>query len=160
MSVATSSPRTAAEPMAFTPWEFWRGAIHAWGWFLVISTVAFVPVFFVWALYAFLTTVPWSIGALVVFSPVAWAMGRLLRRIPRLLPHVLAFTLLGAVVGVVTTVVAFHTPGSGLTPENFGSSWPIILVVCVSATIAVPLGWWISARRALRADADAELSRP
>lgn len=56
--------------MKFTRLEFVRGAIAAWVWFLILHQVALIPLggYGLLALYA---TLPWSVGALLLGSPVA-----------------------------------------------------------------------------------------
>ena len=138
--------------MAFTMREFLRGAISAWGWFIVFSTAAHLPIagFYFWlVLYC---TVPWSLGALLVGSLIAYGLGWSLRGIPSVPVHVAMFTLLGAVVGIATTALAVLPPGSALTGLNAEDYRFSIVVVCTASTIAVPLGWWQTARRALRLD--------
>lgn len=146
------SPRTDAAPMAFTAREFLRGAISAWGWFIVFSTVAHIPLagYYFWLVLFFI--VPWSLGALLVGSPLAYGLGWGMRGIPSVPVHAAMFALFGAVVAITTTALAVLLPGlslGGLSVANYAFS---ITAVCVASAVAVPLGWWQSARRALRRD--------
>src|SRR5690554_2853650 len=107
--------RSEQRPMAFTAWEFLRGAIAAWVLFLVIapllnvaatSLLSFIangsgelaggvsPNFVVYAALLALLTVflPWSLGALVVVGiPSAYLLGRRLRTVSAMSSHLLAF---------------------------------------------------------------------
>ncbi len=146
------SPRTDAAPMAFTAGEFIRGALYAWLWFLLLSTLTFVPIAGPMSWIALVYTGPWSVGALILGSPLAYGLGRLLERSPSVLLHAALFTLFGALVGIVTTAFAVSAPWSGLHGSLNPGYTIFIVAVCVSAAIAVPLGWWQTATRALRRD--------
>lgn len=147
MTGPDASPRTASEPMAFTTSEFVRGALSAWWMFLVVLTAVHIwlgPIAFIVAWYA----APWSIGALVAGAPLAWALGRMLRRDPDVRVHFAAFLALGLVVGGTTTWLAIAAGvGGGATGLAFYAALHV-----VAAAIAVPLGWWRVARTALRSD--------
>lgn len=146
------SPRTDAVPMAFTAGEFIRGALYAWLWFLLFSTLALVPIGGMMSWIALVYTGPWSVGALPLGSPLAYGLGRVLQHNPSVPLHIALFSAFGAFVGIVTTALAVFAPWSGLYGSlNAGYTY-MIVAVCVSATIAVPLGWWQTARRALRRD--------
>jgi signal transduction histidine kinase len=143
-----TSPRTQTEPMAFTRTEFWRGATSAWLWFIPLSLAPWTIFFGPYAVIAAMYVVPWSIGAALVFATPAYLLGRALRRIPRMPVHLLAFASLGAAVGVATTVVLFAVdPSLG---QAMGAA--ILTVNTAASTAAVTIGWWRSARRALRSD--------
>lgn len=148
----TPSPRTDAEPMRFTRWEFARGAIAAWGWFLVLHQLLLLfPLvgYGVWGLYA---TVPWSLGALLLGSPVAFALGWAMRRQTRVSWHLSAFAALGLVIGAAATTLALWLPAWGLPDAGFREMTLPAVLVAASASPAVALGWWFTARRALAAD--------
>jgi hypothetical protein len=145
------STRTVDAPMSFTPGEFIRGALYAWLWFLLFANAVHIPLFGLWFFYVLYYTLPWSIGALVVGSVPAYLLGTALRRRTSLRLHAGLFTLFGASVGVVTTTLAFTVPWSSLY-EGAGVYSLSTALVCACATIAVPLGWWQTARRALRRD--------
>lgn len=145
-----SSPRTAAEPFAFTRTEFWNGALSAWLWFLLLASVAWMILLGPYAGVAALYVVPWSMGATLVFATPAHFLGRALRRDVRTPVHLAAFAALGAVVGAATTVLLFAVDPS--LQQAMGAT--VIAVNLATSTIAVPVGWWRAARRALRSDAD------
>ena len=150
------SPRTDAAPMAFTAGEFIRGAIYAWLWFLLFSTLAIVPIGGVMSWIALIYTVPWSVGALILGSPLAYGLGLFLQHNPSIPSHAASFTAFAALIGIVTTSLAAFAPWSGLQGSLNAGYTSLIVAVCVSATIAVPLGWWQTARRALRHDQNAQ----
>ncbi|WP_156401868.1 hypothetical protein [Agromyces sp. Soil535] len=171
----TPSPRSAARPMAFTFGEFARGALGAWGWFLLMSILglAIAPVIsawetgitwgyddwlddigftiFMWVIYGGMFVLAWSMGALFLGAPLAYLLGFLLRTVPGIRIHLVAFTLFGIGVGIA---VAWTTPfPSGLLP------WPTTATpFLLAAGIAIPLGWHRTARRALEDDAAATRS--
>ncbi|MFJ6651989.1 hypothetical protein ACIQLJ_04225 [Microbacterium sp. NPDC091313] len=151
MSVA-ASPRSDEHPMGFSPGEFLRGALLAWVWFLALSTLFFLPIFFIYFVYALLYTVPFSLAALVVGALPAYGLGIALRAVTRVPVHLAAFAVFGLLVGVATTAVAIATMGLDGQGWGYGSLSAPALATTLAATIAVPLGWWQSARRALRGD--------
>jgi len=165
-----ASPRTTKSPLAFRFGEFAAGSFRAWGWFLLFSlpALAFAPLAaaafggdtvgwqqaLAWApLYIMvgfpLVLLPSSIGALVVWSPFAYLLGFLLRRVGDTRVHLAAFIAFGAGVGAATAAIAsvvLDFPAS----QMFG--------FVIAAGAAVPLGWRRTARLALANDAAAEAS--
>ena len=164
------SPRTAVEPMAFTRDELGRGAFCAWAIFMALmqggltiwmlagsglTTMSFSPVSW-WStlvgtvllvgIYAGLIGGVISLLVMVLCLPVAWLLGQALQRAPVLGLHLLAYSALGVVVGAAARgAVWLLFPGGGI--EN-----PVGWIVAISAAVAVPAGWWLTARRALRED--------
>lgn len=109
----TPSPRSDSEPMRFTRWEFVRGAIAAWVWFLVLhQLLLLIPLagYGLWGLYA---TVPWSIGVLLIGSPAALALGWAMRRQPKVPLHLLAFAAFGLILGVQRQLSRCGCPRGG-----------------------------------------------
>lgn len=146
--------------MRFTRWEFVRGAIAAWVWFLVLhQLLLLIPLagYGVWGLYA---TVPWSIGALLVGSPAALAVGWAMRRQPKVPLHLFAFAGFGLILGVVATALALWLPAWGLPGNGFADMRLPAVIVAASASAAVAVGWWFTARRALAADRDVPSAAP
>lgn len=160
--------------MGFTAWEFIRGATMAPLVFLLLSPASWVVVAVVAAIAArdpaqlssagmMLVLIPayaspWAAGAtLVLGAPLAWLLGRALRRVARIRIHVVAFAVLGALVGAVTCVVApwfmFPASVSGTTMFN-GLIWSALLAP--ASAVAVAFSWWRTASWALRDDARAE----
>jgi hypothetical protein len=165
----TASPRTSEQPMAFQFGEFARGALIAWGWFLLLSLPALViaavisawetasgaydgwlntiglTIFF-WVIYGGFFVLAWSIGALLLGAPLAYLLGFLLRGVAGIRIHLAAFTLFGIGLGIA---VACTTP---LPTEIL--PWPNTTTPFVlAAGIAIPVGWHRTARRALANDA-------
>ncbi|MFS0714706.1 hypothetical protein ABC195_12540 [Microbacterium sp. 2P01SA-2] len=151
-----SSPRTTAEPFAFTRSEFWSGAGRAWLWtaFLLIA---------VWAIstggigiVAALFILPASVVALAIGAPGAYVLGRLLRRSPHVPIHLAIFAAYGVLVSVVVTAaysLVTMTPTTGLAAV-LESSWLLIVNGPVTA-IGLAGAWFVTAKRARRADAGA-----
>jgi len=168
--------RTTEHPMAFTAWEFIRGALLAWLFFVLLAplavtigmtnpasitaTFAYLPMILIIApLYA----VPWSAGALLALGvPLALVLGLLLRGVASVRLHLICFAALGAFVGGVTTVVQLWSrtiPQPGVTYygdqpsvwDLLPGSVPLLVSMQLITAIGVTLGWWITARRALRA---------
>lgn len=156
--------------MAFTGKEFARGAFAAWVVFMVLlfSTLVVAgvlesgepwgPPLSVITLYL-IYGIP--IGALVsavvtfVMSPVAWAIGRGLRRQPRLPAHVAAYLLLGSAIGVLlvfgSAVVSRGDVGSLVT------NW-FPWFAATACAVSVAAGWGWTVRRAVR-ERDRRLAR-
>lgn len=165
------SPRSAEEPLAFTPGELWRGAGFAWCSFMILLAGGFLIAmvfdmilsttgpeaeyidvelmltmnFF---LFAMVLLVGGACGIVVAAGGalVAWFLGRGLRRIRPMTVHLLVYTALGAAVGALAVWTMSFDEGA------FWTVGPYTWIIGVSAALAVPLGWWFSARLALRAD--------
>ncbi|WP_022891062.1 hypothetical protein [Agromyces subbeticus] len=163
--------RTPELPMEFSFSEFARGAGLGWLGFHALfsvgyastglamafasfaqpdpsgsfgSAIGYVPLMLV---FSFGYAMPWSIGALMLFGPAAWLLGRSLRRVSAMRWHLIAFALLGLVVGLATSVIATATmqlPGS---QSSF-----FVLIATPATMIAVAFGWWRTASWALRDD--------
>lgn len=165
--------------MAFTAWEFVRGAAIAWVLFLVAApgiqvAVALVPVAFTqpdWpqAILGALTYsvlmglwlavgvfLPWSFGALLVLGvPLAIALGLAMRTVADRRIHLACFALLGAAVGLATTLVFVAVNGWDFDPPGMVPAAVVNTLLCGAS---VAFGWWFTATRALRADAAATAS--
>lgn len=139
--------------MAFTFREFARGACRAWLWFLLLSTLASTAMLHWGALVALMYAVPWSVAALLIGSPLACALGWMMRRTASVPRHLVAFTAFGAVVGIGTTTVAFAAPWSDLSGDGMNAVSVPAVAMWIAATVAVPLGWRFTSKRALRGDA-------
>lgn len=136
--------------MNFTRPEFVRGAIAAWVWFLVLHQIALIPLGG-YGLLALYVTLPWSIGALLLASPVAYVLALGLRTQPRARWHLVAFAALGLVVGTIATAMALLLSAWGIPSDGSVPTW-CGAVVALSAGPAVALGWWHSARRSHATD--------
>jgi hypothetical protein len=99
--------------MAFTAGEFFRGAMSAWLWFLVLSTLGYVPLMYSLLPILVLVTTFVSLLAAVVGSGPAYLIGRALRSVRATAVHVLVFAVYGLVLGVVATAVTPDVAGDG-----------------------------------------------
>jgi len=147
------SPRTDAEPMAFSRSEFWRGACGALVWYLVgVAAVGLYWVLIAGAagvmilLYTVMVAGVTAALSFLLSAPLAWLLGQRLRRVASTSVHLLGFTCLGAIVGIVTVGAFWWLAG----PDTWilPALWPYAAV----AVVAVPWAWWRTSARALRAD--------
>lgn len=159
-AAAADRVRSASEPMAFTRDEFWRGAWSAWAIFValmlssvLISVAITSPALLLspmWILILLGATALYGGGiglaALIAGSPIAWAMGRMLRREPRLRIHAATYVGLGILMGALAFAVLRLLWG----PSGLGDS--SVSLIVLSAIAAPPLGWWRSVRTAHRED--------
>lgn len=135
--------------MGFSRAEFLRGAIAAWLWFLLIHQLALLVVAMGYGVLALYLTIPWSFGALVIGSPLAFLLGRVLRAERRKWVHEVTFGIFGLVVGVLTTALAVWLTNDGYLGD-FAGWWWFTAVVAASACPAVVLGWRYGAREMRR----------
>ena len=152
------SPGTAEEPMAFTRDEFSFGALRTWALFVglfvglsslrmitvsggaPLAALGFVAVISGWV--ALLCAVISAIG-LVVLLPVVWLVARSLRRERRIVVHAVAYVVVG--IGVAA--------GAAALAQFFADGLlDLTGITAVAAAIAVPVGWWLTARRAVLRD--------
>lgn len=140
--------------MAFTTREFFMGVLFAWLWFALLMlpaslfTGALAPIAL---LVAGAYIAPWVPVVIVVFTPLAFLLGRALRREQRFVRHVLWFTGFGIFVSGVMTAVMMVVHGTG----DFWILGPYSL----AAATAILLGWRSAAKRALNADLAADTIR-
>lgn len=152
------SVRTPAEPMAFAGSEFIGGLLRVWlGCLLLIFVPALILTGFALTIafpFLVIALVPITL-AVLVFAPVAFVLGRSLRRIERRGVHIAAFTALGLVSGFLTVFVfAWSTTGN---LEAF--AYPAFLPFYAVPAIIVPLAWALTSRSALKRDAT-EMTSP
>ncbi|UYO98576.1 hypothetical protein OED01_07685 [Microbacterium sp. M28] len=152
------SPRTSEEPMAFTRDEFSAGALRSWALFVglfvglfslrtitmsggaPLAALGFVAVVSGWV--ALLCAAISAIG-LVVLMPALWLVARSLRRERRIVVHAVVYVLVG--IGVAAGAAALaHFFADGILD--------LTGITAVAAAVAVPVGWWLTARRALLRD--------
>lgn len=161
------SIRTPQRPMAFHSDELLNGGLRTWLLFCGIVPLGIVasmlwalptaapPLWTDWLISGFAVLVISVIVAVVslvilpfgilVVRPLALA----LRRVRAMRVHVAAYTALGASFGALYLAVIGTIPS--LTEVN---SYTILITTpAVAITIATPLGWWLTARRALGKDA-------
>lgn len=162
------SPRTPEKPMAFTNDELLRGGCRAWCAFLVVLLVGMafwnialdvaddgkasprvLTALVVTGICALLAGGGTSLVLLPFGVALALPIGRALERVRAPWVHLLVYSILGVAIGAAYVALLrgdhFFTPFSG--------PWDaLVLVPAVDVLIAVPFGWWQTARLALRAD--------
>lgn len=164
MTAATDpSPRTDAEPMAFTADEFLRGVVAAWLWFnalfaptlTIAVTFTQAPGWGPWwsqAVIVLVYAVPVALVASGVVTLLlcgsAWVLGRRLRRHRSFALHALCYTALGAAIG--TLVVVAYTL---VVRAPVDLTQPIAAITVGCSAAAVGLGWGSTVRRAIRIEA-------
>ncbi|WP_102192207.1 hypothetical protein [Microbacterium aurantiacum] len=137
----------------FTRREFWRGARAAWVIFMGILVIALVltavaesgypwgpPLSMITLYLLFGIPVGGIIAGLAVLAgaPVAWALGRMLSAIDRILIHIVAFSALGAFTGIA--VMALVTlPSAGYGIDVLGQ--PFAVAVMGACAVSVGGGW-------------------
>lgn len=151
MSTPESSPRTDAEPLAFTKAEFLRGVLSAWLWFLGLSGLAQAFLLGPWVLLALVVTGPWSVVGVLIGAPLAYGLGHALRRVTAVPVHITLFAALGLLVGTATTAAAIAVAW-GIPDSGFGDLRPFVVANVAAAGAAVGIGWTRTAFRALRDD--------
>jgi hypothetical protein len=151
MASADTSLRSPIEPMAFTRAEFMRGAVAAWVWFLVLHSAMFSIWIGIYVVVAWSVTLPWSLLALFLGSPLAYLLGKALRSQRLIVVHLTAFTLLGLTLGAATATAALLV-GWGFPPGQASDYTVMAVAVVACAGAAVPLGWWWTVRRARATD--------
>ncbi|WP_156138856.1 hypothetical protein [Microbacterium mangrovi] len=160
------SPRTADEPRAFTGDEFVRGAGIAYVLFQPIGALVFsvgmilevspgaqpnvVGTIFGGALL-------WLVPGLLVSGlvtllgmPLAYLLGRRMRRVDRDWIHVLAFFGYGLAVGLAVEYV--FSIGSGNPFGTLLQPWSMMRADSWASGVVVSLGWLITSRAALARD--------
>lgn len=155
--VAAASPRTSREPMAFTPWEFWRGALFSIVAFqpLVIaavlvhglitaggSTISYAAAF---VMYVPAFALPVSVIAWMAFVGPAYVVGRSLRRVPAKALHLVAFGGFGLLIGMGISVAVGAVLLGAVEPGTTAA-------LALACTVAIVWGWTFTMRRALRSD--------
>lgn len=162
MSQRPPSPRTPEEPMAFTRDELLGGCLRVWVIFMVLllvfSLLYSLPLGGIAGLafgivlggYAVALGGPIALVVTVTALPLCWVIGRALRRRPRILMHLLVYTALGTAAAGAATAVMWLM---------FGSIPFFALLPSSAALVSVPLGWWLTERKALRRDKTAPTRR-
>ena len=157
-TVRHTGPRTDELPMAFTAWEFIRGALITYGLFLALTGALWIWLG-IGAVIAIIYVAPFGFASLVlVGSPAAFATGMLLRRELRSGIHLFWHGLVGFVAGSAGVVFALCIlgPGGSWLPLHWpdfsllSGVWIIALLEALLTIGAAMAGWWITSRRALR----------
>ncbi|GAA4195803.1 hypothetical protein GCM10022219_21450 [Microbacterium oryzae] len=142
------SPRTPEHPAAFTRGELLFGALRAVLWFLGSSTLFYALTMQAAAVFALIYSVPFSLGAAVVGTPLAALIGFALRGVRARWIHLAVFALYGLAVGFAAVrLFDALNHGFGLTFTTLG------LVTIALAGGSVALGRQHAFARADRLDA-------
>lgn len=156
-----TSPRTLDMPMAFTPWEFIRGCLLTYAFFLLFSAFAWA-----WTIYGVILApvyaAPYGFASLVICgAPMALITGLLLRRETRTWVHLWSHGLVGFLAGGFGILVALcildgdlwrigppHLPDFSLLQD----AWIIAFFEMLLTVFAAMAGWRVTSRRALQSD--------
>lgn len=161
--------------MAFTAWEFIRGALLTYVAFLPLTIIPFVFMFadglfqsdsianwanpealggtiWLWG-YMVLTAGVWGLTALVPAAAGALGLGLALRREGRRAVHAFAHAGWGLVVGLVVSSLVLGAWTLEETGGDVLAMLPTVIGFGLATGIAAGLGWWVTAGLALRRDA-------
>lgn len=161
--------------MAFTAWEFIRGALLTYVYFLPLTFIPFLLMFAFgfsdslplgkWADLEFVTGVlsmwvfmllpsaTWGLAALVPAAAGALGIGLALRRTSRLRAHWLAHGGWGFIVGIVVSGIVLGVWTFEETGGDVLSMLPTVIGFGIAVAAAAGLAWWTTAGLALRRDA-------
>ncbi|RZI96393.1 MAG: hypothetical protein EOO67_00380 [Microbacterium sp.] len=156
---AAASPRSDAEPFAFTRDEFLRGAYAAW-WLTVgvigllllgtFGTATFgAGTWFAILIVGMVTlavVAPIVFCALLLFAPAVYVLAKAMRRVPWPVVHLAAMTVAGFLLGALTTAIVMHIVGPAVFVPGAG------LVYASGPAVSLPLAWLTTSRRARLAD--------
>lgn len=149
--------RTPERPMAFAPEDLWRGAGTAWCVFMLILlavTASLVGASGDFGMTAVILAYAGLIGGVValvmmlVFTPVAWLLGRALVRVRVIAVHIAAFAALGAAVGLAVLLIYIAMGADASSMFTSGWAWAVM----GASAVSVVAGWARAARRARRSD--------
>lgn len=150
-----TSPRTAAEPFAFTREEFLDGAFAAW-WLsacavgvVILATIPMYagPAGLLAALMGTLCAALLGFPAMMLFAPVVWIVGRSMRRVKQVWVHLAVQSAAGLVLGALTTTAVMLLFGA--FPFFVGC----VFLLAAGPAISLPVAWLRTYRRAMRSDA-------
>jgi hypothetical protein len=156
-----TGPRTDELPMAFTAWEFIRGALATYGFFLASTAVVWVWATPFASLIALIYVAPFGFASLIlVGAPLALLTGIVLRRTTATVAHVLWHGLVGLGAGGAGVLFALSVVGpnsmweftSPHVPDlaMLASVWIIAVVEALLTVGSAMLGWRYTSRKALR----------
>lgn len=146
MSAAGTAERVQ---MDFTRREFWRGAWASWGIFMISLTIALtvagllqadasaVGLAMIFLIYGLPIGAVVSLLAMLIGSPIAWVIGRLLRRAESITAHVTSYAALGGFIGAAVLAIA----PLGDPRESLAAKASLALVVIAVCAVSVAGGW-------------------
>jgi hypothetical protein len=147
--------------MAFTPWEFIRGALITYGLFVAFSAGAWIWIYVIGAIVAIAYVVPFGFVSLILVGiPLAYLTGMLLRREIRTWVHLAWHGLAGLIAGGAGVLFALCIVGPGGLWEISAphlpdlsllaaGGWIIAIIEALLTVVAAMAGWRITSRRAL-----------
>jgi uncharacterized protein YacL len=161
--MSTFSPRTAAEPMAFSRSDFRRGAFASWICFMVLLIVALVvpailnsglpwgPPWTMIALYLmFGVPIGGVVSAIVVLvtAPALLRVSRRLAKTSRISVHVVVYASFGAILGLVIATMGVLL-ARGDVGYSFSTGFPWIVAAMCALSVVSGWGWtvWRQRRR-------------
>lgn len=153
-----TGPRTDELPMAFTTWEFIRGALIAYGLFLAFTAVGWIWGGPLASFFALVFAAPVALGTLLLVGvPLALLAGRLLRRVSAVPVHLTWFGTIGLLTGFAGVLLFLsvydsrsmwtwpHAPDFTLLAAAPG----LAIFQALLTVPSVMLGWRITSKRAL-----------
>lgn len=160
--------------MDFTRRQFWRGAWAAWGIFMISLTIALIlpglltgdtsagdpfALSLIFLVYGIPIGGVVALGAMIVGSPVAWLLGRLLVRSDIVSVHLIVYAALGGCVGAAVLAIASlgRPAGSAMTQDPFVFVFAFAVIGVCAASVAG--GWYWTFRRSVAERAAPELAR-
>jgi hypothetical protein len=154
-----SGTRTDEFPMAFSAWEFTRGALIAYGLFLAFTAVGWIMFGPLASLMALFYAAPVGLATLILIgAPLALLAGLLLRRVPAVPVHLAWFGAVGLVAGTAgvllfLSVYDAHSMWTWPHVPDLSIVAPVLWMPIFQALLTVPsvmLGWRITSKKALR----------
>ena len=150
-----ASPRSEAEPFAFTRDEFWHGAFA--GWWMTVGVSGVLLLGATWGgspglailivgMITLAAVAPIAFCVTLLFAPAVYVLARSLRRVARVWVHVAVMSVAGLALGTLTTLVVTLIVGPVFVP----ASW---IAYAAAPAAGLPLAWLRAARRARLADA-------
>ena len=153
------NPGTAELPMAFTRWEFIRGALYTYVIFMVATVIASLWALYFGVIYSIMFAGPIAlVSTVLVGAPLSLLGGMLLRRTQRTATHLIVHAAAGTVAGALGLVVYLSVSTGIVTPTALHAPdftaidefWWILVYPALTPFCAM-WGWRITSRKALSA---------
>ncbi len=154
-----SGPRTADLPMAFTAWEFLRGAIFTYVVFILATMTVSLWAYVIGAIYALVFAGPIAlVTTILVGIPLSLLAGMLLRKVTATWVHLVAHAAAGVVAGFAGLSIYLGVTDGSLswtTPHLpdytiVADFWWILVYPALTPFCAM-WGWRFTSKRALAA---------